>query len=295
MSEQTTQSRHIGRKIWYSIAIFLSVFVLLFSALGLVGTWVVEQSLSDAAVSIFGVVYDSAGGLRNVGQTIEQSAGEVRQISSNVSDVSQKISQNVADKGLLATLLPQEQEQKLTDQVKNILDTFTTIRETLAAGIGLYQSIDRLPFVNLPKPDPETITNLQDNISNIQATVQELRQSVQDFRSGAAGQINKVTLAADRVTQGMDQVSNRLATLDTDLANLQAFALRMQEVLPTILLIAALFFTLFFGFVIYTQIEMIRLFVGRWKRLGTANTAVLENQAPALSEETETEQTESKV
>ncbi len=146
MEVQQKTNRHIGKKIWYGFIIFLSGFVLLLSMVGVIGTWVVEKSVSDAAVNILGVVYDTAGSLRVAGQKIDQGAGEVRQISSNVSSVSQKISQNVADQGLLVLLLPPEQEQKLTGLVQDIQDTFTTIREALAAGMTLYQSIDRLPI-----------------------------------------------------------------------------------------------------------------------------------------------------
>lgn len=272
--EQQKPSRNIGRKIWYGTVIFLSAFVLLISLVGVVGTWVVQRSLSDAAVSILGVVNDTAGSLRVVGQKIDQSAGEVRQISTNVSSVSQKISQNVGDQGLLALLLPPEQEQKLTGLVQNIQDTFTTIREALAAGMALYQSIDRLPFVSLPKPGMETITSIEEGVTSIQTTIQELRASVQEFRAGAADKIGLVTAAADRVTDRLDQLSTRLATLDSDLANLQSFATQMQQTIPTILFWLAILFTLLFAYLIYSQVEMILLFTQRWKALNPKSIAI---------------------
>lgn len=268
METQAKQNRHIGKKIWYSFIIFISVLVLIISAVGAVGTWYVERSLSDAVVGVFEVVYQSAGGLRNVGTRLNQSGGEIRQISTNVSEVSKNISQNIADKGLIATLLPQEQEQNLTAKLGELQDSFNNIKDLVFAGINLYTAIDKLPFINLPMPSQEKIDQALAAITNIQTTADELRQTVQDFRQNASGEIGKVTAIADKVTQSIDELSVRLGELDSNLANLQAFAQKMQQILPNILFAAAIVLTLLFVYLIYSQVEMILLFIRRWKALG---------------------------
>lgn len=277
-------TRHIGRKIWFGIAITLSVLVLLFSVAGVVGAWVVQNTLSDVTVNLLQTVYDSAGGLRQVIQKVDQGFGEVRQITAEVSQISTQIGQNVEDKGLLLLLLPQEKEDRLVASINSVQETLSTIQGFLASSVEMYRAIDKLPFVNLPGPSTEEVDKIEAALSGIQADIDALIQGVQDFRAGAADVINRVTQAADKITVGLDELSGRMQNLDTDLAALQDFAVRMQTALPRLFALAALVISLFLAWVIYTQVEVIRLYVKRWKLLGgTPVEQVIEVDQPTAS------------
>ena len=273
MDEQV-KTRNLGRKIWYGTAIVLSVLVLVISAASVVGAWVVEQSLSKITVNLLGVTYDLAGGLRQVTQRIDDGAGEIRQITTGVSDVSTQISQNVEDKGLIALLLPEEQEQKLVERVDSIQQTVNSVRDVLQAGQDLYNTINQLPLVSLPQPKQETVDNLEQAAAKSKAAVEELTQGVHDFRSSATGKIDKVTQAADTVTQGMDELSSLMVETDADLAALQDSVTRLQQIVPVALALGTVLLTLFLVYIIYTQVEVIRLFVQRRRQLSPAPVAL---------------------
>jgi len=275
MDEQVKKN-NLGRKIWYGTAITLSVLVLVISAVSVVGAWVVEQSLSKITVNLLGVTYDLAGGLRQVTQRINNGAGEIKQITTGVSDVSAQISQNVEDQGLVKLLLPEEQEQKLVELVDTIQQTVDSIRDVLQAGFDLYSSINQIPFVDLPQPKQETIDKLQQASANGKAAVEELTQGVSDFRSGAAEKVDKITQAADKITQGMDELSSLMVETDADLAALQDSVTRLQQIVPVVLALVTVLLTLFLVYVIYTQVEVIRLFVQRWKQLSPASAPLTE-------------------
>jgi uncharacterized phage infection (PIP) family protein YhgE len=267
MTEEKT-SRHIGRKIWYGVVISLSVLVILVSVAGIIGEWIVESTLSDISVSLLTVVENSAGSLRQVGARVDTKLVEAQQITGNISQAAGQLSQNVADKGLAMVLLPEEQEQKLTTTVQTISDSFANVKDLLASGLEMYRMIDRMPFVNLPAPDPETVSGIQASIDGLNSSVTELTGAIQEFRSGAASQVDKISSGADRVTGLLQDTSNRLAELDTRLADMQAKATQLKQVIPTVLVVVAVLMTLFLAYVIYTQVEVIRLFVRRWKELG---------------------------
>ena len=269
------QSRHIGRKIWYGSAIALSGLVLVLCAAGIIGTWVVERTLADLAVTLFAAVEDTAGGVRQFAGRIDQGADEVRAISSEVSSVSTQISQNVEDQGLIRLLLPEEKEQKLDTTIQSVQDTLNTITDVAASVMELYNSIDRLPLVSLPRASQVRVDEIQGSVAETQANIEALRQGVQDVRAGAAGQIGRVTEVADRVTGAMDALKSDLAALDSDLAAAQDFSIRMQSRIPALFAILAVVATLFFVYVGYTQVEVIRLFLGRWRMLGAAPEPVV--------------------
>jgi outer membrane murein-binding lipoprotein Lpp len=265
--KQPSGTKRILRKVWYVIAITLSVLVLVISSVGAVGTVIIEPTLVDVTQNLLNATAKTAGGLRQAAAQIDQQSGELRQISSAVSALSLKIGENIEDKGLVATLLPAEQERNLGETIGKIQETLSTVREFLTSAIGIYRSIDSLPFVDLPGLSEEKVVEIVQGVSDIQAAVAELKQSVQDFRSGVAEGVGRITQAADRVTEGLDNLHAKLTELDQALAALQDLALQLEEAVPLVFGLVAVFLAIFMAYVAYTQVEIIRLLVGRWKAL----------------------------
>ncbi len=153
----------------------------------------------------------------------------------------------------------------------------------------MYRAIDSLPFVNLPGASQEQITKVEAAIAQSQTDIAELRQSVQDFRTAAAGQVDRVTQAADKVTARMDELSGNMNNLGADLVALQEFATQMQTTIPRLLAIIAFIITLFLAWVIYTQVEVIRLYVQRWRLLGETEAVLVEAVNAAEQEQPKSE------
>lgn len=265
--EPKIRTQRILRKVWYASAITLSALVLLLSAAGVIGTWLVERTLVDVSQSLLGAAAEMTGGLRRVVGQVDQSVVQVQQIASQVNLASLEVSQNIENKGLALTLLPAEQEQKLVTQARQIQDTLEAIRELLNAAIDTYQTINRLPLVNLPGPDPQAIAEFQEKAASTQASVEEMRQSVQDFRNGISSQVSRITRLSDNLVRTMRQLHEELTRIDQELAALADFILRVRQAVPLAFGLAALVISLLLAYVIYTQVELIRLMVGRWKSL----------------------------
>jgi hypothetical protein len=264
------QSKHIGRKIWYSAAIFLSSLVILLSTVSVVGTWIVENAVSDAAVTMFGVVHATAGQVRKAGSEIDLKLAEVQGVTTNIAGVTGQLSQNIQDQGILLTLLPEEQEQKLVGAVKSVVGYYNDIKEVLLNGIKLYRSIDSMPFISLPKLSTGQADKIEAAITDIDAAAAELQGNIQQVRSGAADAVAKVESKVNQITQRLGETRDNLAELDVKLASLQDLMLRLQQVVPVLLIIL----TLFAAWIIYTQVEVIRLFVKRWRSLGKSPAAL---------------------
>src|SRR5512139_222741 len=164
---QPSQSKHVGKKVWYGTVITLSALVLLFSAVGVVGTWVMQSKLSDATVSLLQTAESVVGRAQQVIGQVEEPLGEIQQISQKVAEASSKLSQNVQDEGLLKLLLPPEQEQKLVNLAMKVQDTLATIHEVLSTAANLYQTIDRMPFIDLPVPGLEKVRAVEQSVNEI--------------------------------------------------------------------------------------------------------------------------------
>ncbi len=261
------ENSNLGKKILYSVLIGLCGLVLILNLAGIIGVWAVRGPLSDSAVVIFRVVEDAAKFAQESLTKADLATANLQTAVGEVSRASDQISQNVSDKGLVMTLLPAEREQQLVETTGTVKETYQGIRGSIEAILDLYNSINRLPFVSLPGLSEGQVADIQNAVTQVQTLTDTLRSSIVDFRSGVTTKIDKVSGAASAVNDEISKIRNEIATLQTNLANLEAFSVRMQQVIPGVLTTLAVVVSLLLAFVAYTQVEVIRLYLGRWKSL----------------------------
>ncbi len=259
-----------GRRIWYGTAVALSGLVLLLCAVSVIGVWVVESLLSNTVVEVIEAVDGFTGGIREVTDQVDLKVERLQEVSIFISTASARLSEKVTDKGLILLLLPEEKEQNLVELSTSVQDTVGTLRSTLAAGLAIYRSIDRMPFVNLPAPSQEQVDGIQDVVGEVQSLAESVESEITAFRSGASDQIGRVETGADRLTEKLGDVRGRLANLDARLAILQESLVQLQKTIQTALVLGAILLTLLLAWVIYSQVEVLRLYVRRWKISGAS-------------------------
>ena len=81
-----------------------------------------------------------------------------------------------------------EKEQALLDQAAQINDQLNEIKDMLSSALDLYQSVDRLPFISLPKPKAQTVDKLGKAVNSIQTTAQTARRRSQPVPLGCSGE-----------------------------------------------------------------------------------------------------------
>jgi hypothetical protein len=260
-----------GRRIWFGMAMALSVLALLLGTIGIVGVWILESALANTVVGVIEAVDGLTSSAREVIGKVDQGLEGMEGISTGISTASAQLAEQVTDKGLILVLLPEEQEQKLTEMATSLQETVDNLRSLLAAGVTMYQSINRIPFVDLPSPSEEQVENIQDTVAEIQSLSENVASQVTDFRAGITDQIGKVEAGADTVTSKLNEVESRLAELDGLLAGILEALPTLQNRLLTALMLGAILITLFLAWVIYSEVEIFRLYVLRWRATRAQN------------------------
>jgi methyl-accepting chemotaxis protein len=258
-----------GHRIWYGVAIFLSALVLLLSVAGIAGVWITERILADTIVQVLQSVDNVTGSLRMAAEGVDQKLESMQSAAIYISTAADRVSQNVTDQGLVKLLLPEEETQKLATLSTSVTETIGTLLDTLSSSLAIYQSIDQLPFINLPSPSQDQVDEIEASIGEIQSTVDNVQAAITSFRSGASDQINKIVDLVDGLSLKLGQVRDLLANLDARLAILQETLVQLQTTLVRILVLVSILFTLFLAWVIYSQVVVLRLYAQRWKASGT--------------------------
>jgi hypothetical protein len=256
-------------RVWYAIAMFLSGLVLLLSVVGIAGVWIAERALANTVVQVLDAVGNVTGSLRQATEGFDQKLERMQAASTFISTASDRLSQNVTDQGLILLLLPEEGEANLVSLSSSVKETVSPLRDMLSTGLVIYRSIDQLPFVNLPAPSQEQVDKIETSVAEIQSAVDNLQTEIIAFRSGISDRISNVEAAADLVTSRLGQLRDRLATLDARLAIVQENLVQLQTTMVRVLVIVSFLITLMLAWVIYSQVEVLRLYGQRWKASGS--------------------------
>lgn len=273
---------HIGKKILYALVIVMSSLIIFLNAAGIIGVWTVGRMISNAAVAVLKMVENTASTIQESTAQVDARLVTFQEKVTEITDATQKLSINVSDKGLVMVLLPEEREQQLTDRADAVRETFGTIKESLSTAVELYRSIDAMPFINLPTLDKDQREQLDQALDQTRSQTGILRSEIADFRSGVTDKVDKVEAAANKLNERIQNARDRVAKLDSKMAALKAFSIRMQHDIPIVFMVTSVILSLILAYVIWTQVEMIRKYSAQWKLLGQGEeTVTLPVETPA--------------
>ena len=261
----------LAQRVWTISAIVLSTLALVLAVLGIIGVWIGNPILSDMVVGITVSAEKSVQGLDRGVQRINSGVDNLRGEIDSAQQAVTQISQNVADDGLVRQLLPEAKEARLDNAIDRIKQTTEAVRDTLSAAHDLYQSVNRIPFVSLPAPDPDTVNKVQTGVAEIQQDVQDLKDGIAAVRAKQANAIARINTVTERADTRLANVQNELNQLSAKLNGLADGAKQLRGTLLWWITFGTIVLSLFFIWVIVSQVLVIRAMWQKWHTLTAQN------------------------
>ena len=258
------------RRGWALVSIIASSIILVLAVLGILGVWVASQTAVDVAVGLLNGVENTAQAAQHAVNRVQTGVTNVRADVVDIADSATQLSSNVADQGLILTLLPDEKVQRLDDAVTQVNDTVAALEDSAASARNLYRTMNRIPGVNLPELDETPLANIQTVVTATRDGAAEIKAGVQGVRQKQADAIARVTTAAGKVENRLDDAKNTLDQVNAGLVRLQDRAAQIRGLVPTVFTVGALVVILFMVWVIYTQVVVIRLAWAQWRTASAA-------------------------
>jgi DNA repair exonuclease SbcCD ATPase subunit len=237
--------------------ISISSLVLLICLVAVVQIWLVKGKVTDASIKMLQAMDESASMVSNIATRVDTGLAKIADISGKIESASSQLEQNVDDRGVVLTLLPETREQELTAAVISVQEDFAAIRELLKAVNETIQAFNRLPFVELPEKGLAAIETLESRIDQLTVLVDGVKADIQAFRSETAGRISKITTAASDLNMQLANIRSNLQLVDSELKSIQVQSRELQELLPTLLTSIAIMVTLLAVWVGYSQMVII--------------------------------------
>jgi uncharacterized phage infection (PIP) family protein YhgE len=251
------------------LAISVCMVVLLVCIVGTAGVWIVGRAASSAAVDLLAAVDTAAQSLRDGIFRVDAGIASLEETISTVETAAAQISQNVNDKGLVLTLLPETKEQELTDAVESLRATFASVRDYLKVIKETVQAVNSLPFVNLPVDALGSVNKLDEQMGKMITLVDELKTGISDFRANVAANISKITEVAANLKKRLGDFRTNMAQADQELSTIQNKSRQLQQMVPVIFVTSAVIVTLLALWIAYSQIVMIRRATTQLRSIGS--------------------------
>lgn len=253
------------------LSIALCVLVLITSVSAIIVTWVTIRASNEVAIQTLNGIDQAAQGMRDTIGRVDNRVENAQNQLGLFKRVSEQLAQNVSDKGLVLTLLPEQKEQELQAAGENLASTFAGFRETSLAVTTLVRAVDHLPFVSLPEPDQQRVQAAEQAVNSVQTGVGELTSDIRQAREGSAGAISRITPLADTLDGRLTAIKSNLDQVDARLISVQARVNQFEQTVPTVLFALAAIITLILLWVIYSQLVLLDR---TWKALRSPSPEV---------------------
>lgn len=272
-----------GKKILRWLIIVIAVLVMIGSIAGIVGTWWLRNSATNATNQAFSTI-DTAVGVVNAGASranalVQQGRAEVQQVESTITTVGANIQENSP----LLTAMSDRINQRLEPTVNQIRSVLTPVVSTIQSVRALVDFVNALPFI---RETPPAVEKLDALLTQLDQTAADVRQVGETIRITVVESKNELTeQTVNALTTITTRVDNRLAETEATVTEAQAELVALQQRLATIrsqlLMIynlAAVVLTLLLIWTIYSQFVVIR---HQRQLLRTASPAAAEAPLPA--------------
>jgi chromosome segregation ATPase len=234
-------------------------------AAGVIGAWAASGTIIEAGTKLLTGAEKAAGAIQAGLQSINNELGNLEEDISTIEEATAQLSQNISDKGLVLVLLPTAKEEKLTNSLAAIKDALATAEQMLSSLVDTLSFIDSLPFVELPKPDPETVTAVSEKVEKLNTSIDNAQTRMQEARDNAAGAAQKVSDAMGEISNDITATSIEIKARSEKLAATQESISDLKDSLSFWVYLGTFVITLLLGWIIYTQVLIIQFALAKYK------------------------------
>jgi archaellum component FlaC len=253
----------ILKSIGRVLLVIIAILVILLSVAGIGGAWYVNRVITDVTLQVFSVVETGVTlaetGVNQVNGLVKDSRTEVQQAEDTIIGISDHLQEN--SPALVA--LDKRLETRLAPTVGKIDAAIAPVRDGLVAISSIVQFANSIPYVQEQAPNLDEVEEVLQNVNQLGADIRQLNDTL--AASVVEGKNELTKELAGVFTDLTTRIDTRLGEVQTEvesiLAEINAFQEDVQAYKSRLLLIynlSALALTLFFIWLIYSQVVVIQ-------------------------------------
>ena len=230
---------------------------------GMVGAWLVTQTIGDAALKGFGVIEVGVaavdGGVGRVEELITRSRTEVKDAAETITAVG---AQAAANRPVL-TALSERIETSLAPRIAQLRENLAPVRVAAVKVDNAVSFLSSFPMLAERAPRLAALDESFDRLEAVSADATQLRSTLRELANAQTNDIAPETVAtlkslAARIDDRLAQVQGKVESVRADVAALKLRIEKRKSRLLLALNLIAFLMTLLLAWVIYTQVILIQ-------------------------------------
>ncbi len=237
------------------ILIVISVLGILVCSLGIAGSWVINNSLTQG---VLGLVSRAETALSRVENTLTLADAQLKDASSAVATVQEataKLGDRIEKNSPVLDRLSQILQDRLGPTVNKVRDAFIQIEERVQAVNNAIEALNALPGIQLSTLDLQ-LDGPKEQLGLVVDSVQQLQQNIADFRAGIVQNMAPFKDRLDRIAGFLNRLDEDVNTYLTQVNSIQAALAAATTNIPSLIDRITLMITFVFLWIIIAQIAL---------------------------------------
>ncbi len=243
------------KRILAWIVIVISVLGILVCALGIAGSWMINNSLTQG---VLGLVSRAETALSRVENTLTLADAQLKDASSAVATVQEataKLGDRIEKNSPVLDRLSQILQDRLGPTVNKVREAFIQIEERVQAVNNAIEALNALPGIQLSTLDLQ-LDGPKEQLGLVVDSVQQLQQNIADFRAGIVQNMAPFKDRLDRIAGFLNRLDEDVNTYLTQVNSIQAALAAATTNLPSLIDRITLMITFVFLWIIIAQIAL---------------------------------------
>jgi methyl-accepting chemotaxis protein len=243
------------KRILSWILIIVSVLGILVCSLGIAGSWMINDSLTQ---TVLGLISRAETTLSRVEDSLTLADATLKDASATVATIQEAAAQlgdRVEKNSPVLDRISQILKDELGPAVTKIRDAFLTIEERVQAVNNAIAALNALPGVQLSTLDLQ-LDGPRERVGLVVDAVQQLQQNVADFRAGLVQSMEPFMERLDRIAGFLTRLDEEVNTYLTRVDNLQAALATATVNIPSLIDRITLIISFVFLWIILAQLAL---------------------------------------
>ena len=248
-------------KLWKRIlavaVMVLAVLMVLLFLAGIVGTWVANKAVTDAAVQVLTGVDTVLGRTEQALTRLDTGLGTARDRVTAFDESVAAAGENFAENPVILTAISEKLDLGIGPAVDEVGGSVQTIRETALAAQNVVQTLDALPFISIGGSVAEEgrLQRLSDGVANLKEGIQAIRDGVREAKAGkSTAVVWALGKATSRLDAGLENIETTVSGYSAQVAALRVRVSELKLAVTFWLDVAAVVISLVLLWLIFAQL-----------------------------------------
>jgi uncharacterized phage infection (PIP) family protein YhgE len=247
----------LWKRVLAATVMVFSVLLIIVLVAGIVGSWIVNSSLTDGIVQVSTGIDTALANTDNALSRLDTAVSSARQRVDLFDETVAAAGENLAENPVFLTAIAERLDLGIAPAVDEVRGTVQTIRETILVAQNTVQTLNALPFVSIggSVADDGKLQTLSEALTSLTDGVREIRDGVRAARAeGITGVVTTLGQGTSRLDAGLETIETAVSGAEARVSALRTEASEFKSKLTFWLDAVSVVTTLALLWLIFAQV-----------------------------------------